>query len=178
MKMGTGIIWGILLVLVGFGLIIKVVFNVDFPLFKIIFALFIIYLGLKLLFGSFNIDFNFRGNANDVIFAESVFFDIDDREEYNIVFGKGVFDLRDYNLLPGKNKLKVNTLFAGTKIILPKDISVRIKAESVFGNSSLPDGSNTGFGSTYYTSENFDESKDHLVIYTDVVFGGVDIYFK
>jgi len=178
MKMGTGIIWGILLVLIGFGLIIKVVFNVDFPLLKILFALFIIYLGFKLLFGSFNMDFRMKGNANDVIFAESYFSDIDDREEYNIIFGKGVFDLREYALKPGKNKLKINTVFAGTKIILSKNMPVKIKAEAAFGNSRMPDGSNTGFGSTYYTSDNFNEEIDHLIIYTDVVFGGVDIVVK
>lgn len=178
MKMGTGLFWGILLILIGFGLIIKVVFNVDFPLLKILFALFIVYIGLKLLFGSFNIDFNFKGGDKDVIFSESYFNDIDDREEYNIIFSKGGFDLRDFELKPGKNKLKVNTIFAGTKIILPKEMPVRIKAESVFGSSRLPDGSSSGFGSTYYTSENYDETKDHLIIYTDVVFGSIEIVTK
>jgi predicted membrane protein len=178
MKMGAGLIWGILLLLIGIGMIIKVVFNVDFPLIKILFALFIIFIGFKLLFGSFNIDFNFRGNANDVIFAESFFDNIDDRDEYNVIFGKAVFDLRDYKIEPGKNKLKVNTIFAGTRIILNDSTPVKIKAESVFGGSRLPDGSSTGFGTTYFTSENYDEGKDHLVIYTDVVFGGIEMDIK
>lgn len=175
MKMGTGAIWGIILVIIGLGLIIKVVFNVDLPIFKILFALFFIYLGIKILFGSFNINFKVSSDANDVIFSEARFTDISNKDDYNVMFGKAEFDLRDYELKPGRNKLKVNTIFAGTEIFLNSDMPVKVKSESVFGGSQLPDGSSTGFGTSYYTSDNFDENNDHLVIYTDVVFGGVEI---
>ena len=51
--MGAGIFWGAFLLLLGVALIVKVVFNVDFPVFKVLIGIFLVLLGLKVIFGKF-----------------------------------------------------------------------------------------------------------------------------
>ena len=55
MKMGAGVFWGGLLIFIGLALIIRFVFNVDFPVFKVLIAGFFIYLGFTLLHRSFHL---------------------------------------------------------------------------------------------------------------------------
>ena len=45
-----GVFWGIVLVLLGLSIIVRIVFNIHFPFFRILFALIIIYFGLKAAF--------------------------------------------------------------------------------------------------------------------------------
>ena len=72
MKMGAGIFWGIILILIGLGIVIRVVFNIDFPVFKFLVAIFFIFLGLRMMFGSFGI-VNFHVDSkNDVFFGEKI----------------------------------------------------------------------------------------------------------
>ena len=70
--MGAGVFWGALLIVIGLTLIIRFVFNVDFPVFRVILALFIIYIGLRILIGGFGL-FRFETSANDVLFNEKEF---------------------------------------------------------------------------------------------------------
>jgi hypothetical protein len=54
---------------------------------------------------------------------------------------------------------------------------VRIKAETVFGGVHLPENVAGGFGSAFYQSKNFDESKNYLLIEGSSVFGSVEIHY-
>ncbi len=51
MRMGPAIFRGLFLIIIGFALIIKYVFDLDIPVVKIVIALFLIFLGIKLLVG-------------------------------------------------------------------------------------------------------------------------------
>ncbi len=176
--MGAGIFWGIILILVGFGLIIKIVFNVDFPIFKFIVAFFFILLGLKILFGDFGV-FKHHGRHGDVIFNERhIHGRVAGQEEYNVIFGKAEIDLTDIELKPGRNKLEINAVFGSTDVLLNKNVPVRIKGDVAFGGISLPDGDTGGFGSSVYESENFDENSTYLYIKASAVFGNINIRLR
>jgi hypothetical protein len=47
--------------------------------------------------------------------------------------------------------------------------------ESAFSGTELPNGNSAVFGSTTYTSPNFDEGQPYLDLKLDVVFGGCEI---
>lgn len=176
--MGAGIFWGTILILVGFGLIIKIVFNIDFPIFKFIVAFFFILLGLKMLFGDFGI-FKHSNRHGDVIFNERYIHGrVSGQKEYNVIFGKAEIDLTDIELKPGRNKLEINSVFGSSKVLLNKDVPVRIKADVAFGGISLPDGDTGGFGSSIYESDNFDENSAYLYIKASAVFGNIDIRLR
>ena len=168
--------WGVLLIIIGISLVIKIVFNIDFPIFKIILAFIFIYIGLKILLGHSFRPFQERKSDSEVIFGESTFNNVEHGKEYNVVFSKGSFDLRNIPLRnDGPTRVKINTVFGGAKILIDKNKPIRIKADAVFSGAQMPNGNSSAFGSTIYTSDSLDLNKPFLDIKCDVVFGGLDI---
>lgn len=172
--MGAGVFWGVLLILIGLALIIRFVFNVDFPVFKVLFAMFFIYIGLRILFGSFGF-FHFSSGPNDVFFSEREFAEPQNNKEYNVVFGQGNFDFTDVDLSRGNVNVKIGTVFGSSKIKIDRDMPVRIIADAVFSGAELPDGSTAVFGTSTYQSETYHPDSSYLKIKLDVVFGGVEV---
>jgi hypothetical protein len=174
MKMGAGVFWGALLIIIGLTLIIRFVFNVDFPVFKVLFALFFIYIGIRILFGSFGL-FRFETSTNDVLFNEKVFYKPEHNKEYNVVFGKGVFDFTDLDLSQGNVNVKIGTVFGASEITIDGSMPVRIEADAVFSGAVMPDGNTAVFGSSSYETESFSRDTNYLKIKLDVVFAGVEV---
>lgn len=174
MKMGPALFWGLLLILIGMSLVFRIVFNIDFPLFKIILAFILIFLGIRLLFGSFGV-VNIKGGENDVIFGEKHYDHFEHKKEYNVIFGNGVYDFRDVDLEGGVKKVKLSTVFGGTEVKLSKDIPVRIRVDAAFAGAELPNGNTAVFGNTSYESPGLDMNEPYLDLKIDVVFGGVEV---
>jgi len=173
MKMGAGLFWGALLILIGLSIIIRVVFNVDFPLIKFIIAFFFIFIGIKLLVGNFNFK---KVDEDTTIFSESKIEGLDeDFKEYNVIFGSSVIDLRNIDLSKGNKEIKINTIFGGTVLKVNKDLPYRIKADAAFGGAELPNGNAAAFGTAKYESETFSRDTNHLYVKVDVVFGGFKV---
>jgi len=174
MKMGPSLFWGLLLVILGLSLIFRIVFNIDFPLFKIFIAFVLIYFGIKMLFGSFN-EPKFETKETEVVFNEKQYANPESNRDYSVVFGKGVYDFRDFDLKGEKQRVKISTVFGATVIKISKTMPVRIKVESAFAGTDLPDGNSAVFGSTTYTSPGFDSEKPYLDLKLEVVFGGCEV---
>ena len=172
--MSTGIILGIIFIIIGLGIVIRVVFNIDFPVFKFLFALFFIYIGLRIMFGNLGF-FHFNVSKNDVVFNEKRIEASIGENEYNVVFGHGIFDFRDVDLSDGTAKFKVNTVFGASEIKVKKDMPLKIVADAVFAGAELPEGNTAVFGSNNYVNESFSEDSSYLFIKIDVVFGGVEV---
>ena len=118
--MGAGVFWGALLIFIGLALIIRFVFNIDFPVFKVLFAMFFIYIGLRILFGSFGL-FKFETGPDDTLFAEREFYRPEHNKEYNVVFGKGNFDFTNIDLSEGNVNVKIGTVFGASEIRIDRD---------------------------------------------------------
>ena len=174
MKMGAGLFWGALLLVLGITLIIKVVFNVDFPVFKILVGVFFIFIGIKILFGRVLIPEGKIG-PNETIFSERVYDGPEDGKEYSVIFGKGVYDFTRTDLSKGNVHVEINTVFGGTVIKVREDMPYRIEADAVFAGAELPGGNTAVFGSSKYSSENFRSDSAALYIKVGVVFGGVQV---
>jgi predicted membrane protein len=174
MKMGPALFWGLLLILIGLSLVFRIIFNVNFPLFKFIAAFIFIFIGIRLLFGSFGV-VNIRSGENDVIFGERHYTHFEDRKEYNVIFGNGIYDFRDIDLSDGSKRIKLSTVFGGTEIKISRDTPVRIKADAAFAGAEMPNGNTAVFGNTVYESPGFDHNKAFLELKIDVVFGGVEV---
>jgi len=176
MKMGHTLFWGLLLIILGIALILRIVFNLDFPIFKIFIAFVLIYLGIKILFGSFGTKIHFYSdNEKDIIFSERNFSNFEKNGQYSTVFGKSTFDFRGYDLQGEIRHLKISTVFGGTEIKIDKDLPVRIKLESAFSGVDLPNGNSSVFGSTTYESPAFSPDKPYLDLKLEVVFGGMEV---
>ena len=172
--MGAGLFWGAFLLILGVALIIKVVFNIDFPVFKVLVGIFFVLLGIKILFGRFGVSHH-HFEPEETIFSERVYDDMDSGKEYTVVFGSGKYDFTTVDLSKGSFRTKISTVFGGSQIIIPRDKPVRIKADAVFAGAEMPDGNTAVFGSTLYESDSWSPDSAHIDIKIDVVFGGVKV---
>jgi len=178
MRMGLGLLIGVMIILFGLGIIINVVFHVNIPVLKILFGLFLIYIGLRIIFGN-SLPFSaHHWRSGDAVFGNRTYHSLPgDSNEYNAVFGKVMVDLRGIELKEKVTRVKVTAVFGGAEVILDKNMPVRIKADAVFGGVNLPENVAGGFGSASYQSQNFDENKNYLLIEASSVFGGIEIHY-
>ena len=173
----SGVFWGIVLILLGASVIINMVFNVHVPLFRIILALVLIWLGLRIMFGG-RWDFC-RGNAgsrcNTAMFSGKTMFDRSGDGEYGVIFGREVVEAGSiFSSEPGRMHLRVHTVFGNTLLLIPKNMPIMIQATSAFGEVQLPDGSTAAFGSSVYKNDACRSAADASVIRkidVNVVFG-------
>jgi len=174
MKMAPGLFWGVLLVLIGLAAIFRVVFDVN--LFGVLFALFLIFVGISLLVGKPWMFHRSRGD-NHILFEErSVHAQPPDNSEYNVIFGKSVYDFRDITFPDNRPvKIKVNTVFGNTVIRVSRKTPVKVQSDAVFASASMPDGNSVAFGSIQYNTDTFAVNLNHLFIEADVVFGAVEV---
>ncbi|MCK4345403.1 MAG: hypothetical protein KAX05_08960 [Bacteroidales bacterium] len=175
MKMGSGLFFGLFLILLGFALIIKYVFDLDIPVVRILIALLLVFIGIRMLLGK-SVFQRIHVNKNDVIFSESRFEGKDmNKNEYNVIFGKSVFDLRDLDSIKLHRTIEFNTIFGATLVKINQELPVKIIAEGVFGSARLPGRTTAVFGKTEYTTKTFDPEKEYLLIKADVVFGDFEL---
>lgn len=170
----TGVFWGVVLILIGLGVIINVVFGVKIPIFRTIFALFLIYLGIQMLTGtSF-----WNKSKKTAIFEEKAIEVTTASDKYDVVFGKGEIDLSGIELKEHNVRVDINTVFGGSVIKINPALPTRIVASSAFGGAHLPDGNMVAFGQYTYKTENFKSAEKHLLIHASVVFGGLEFVTK
>ncbi len=175
MKMGAGLFWGILLILIGLGIVIRVVFNIDFPLIKFIIAFFFIFIGIKILIGNYNFGHG-EVDEDTTIFSESKVHGLEeDFKEYNVIFGSSIIDLRDVDLTKSSKEIKINIIFGSSVLKLDENTPVRIKADAAFASAKLPNGNTAAFGTGRYENEYFKKDTNHIYIKGDVVFGSLEI---
>lgn len=170
--MGAGLFWGIILIIIGLSIIFRVVFDIN--IFRVAIGILLIFFGIKVLLGK---NFFHSTNKSEVLFDKQVVTTLTgDHTEYNVLFGKAVYDLRNLDI-KGDNRVTVDlhTVFGNTVFYLNPEIPVKIKAESVFGNITLPDGNSTSFGTSHYSSGEISGSSVYLRVRANAIFGNIDI---
>lgn len=174
MKMAPGLFWGLLLVLIGLAIILRVLLGIK--LLGAVIALFLIFIGISLLLGK-SWMFNPGKRDRDIIFEDRTIREIpQDSAEYNVIFGRSVYDFRDIDFTGNRSvRIKVNTVFGSTIIRVDRNKPIRIKSDAVFGSSTMPDGNTVAFGSISYATDSFSTEKNYLFIEAPVVFGSVNI---
>ena len=173
--MGHGLFWGLFFILVGLALILKFVFDLDIPVMRIALALFLILLGIRLLLRN-QWDFAFSNRAEDIIFREATIpgRNISDTE-YNVIFGKALFDLTDIDSVNLPGTLHINTVFGSTTVKVNADLPLRISGDAVFAGAKLSGDNATVFGELAHTSRSYQAGKDHLHIKSEVIFSAFEM---
>jgi predicted membrane protein len=168
--MGIGIFIGILLILAGIGLIVKIIFNIDLPVFKIFFALLFIYIGVKMLSGNFN-GIKIRPGSNASIFGETYLTGIPQDNEYTVIFGYSKIDLSNEDFSESDEKLDINVIFGGCDLLFDSKQPLNINAETAFGEVELPGKKESAFGKIHHKTEKAVELEKGLKIEANAVFG-------
>ncbi|MGZ3688883.1 MAG: LiaF domain-containing protein [Bdellovibrionota bacterium] len=176
---------GILFLLFGLSILLRIFFKINFPVMRTFGALFLIYLGVRMLFGTFGWHAWGTWKTEDsVVFGHQNFVTTSGstgRNEYNTVFGKSTVDLTQ---LPktGESRVVINTVFGETRVIIDPSMPIRISANAVFGQATLPDRSTVAFGSLKWRSPSAQAAQENDVktirVKGDVVFGNLQFVTK
>ncbi len=174
MKMAPGLFWGVLLVLIGLAAIFRVLFDVN--LFGVLFAFFLIFVGVSMLVGKPWM-FRIHKEENVNMFEErSITDQPKDNAEYNVIFGRSVYDFRNITFPDNEPiRIKVNTVFGNSVIRISKNTPVKIKSDAVFAGATMPDGNTVAFGSIQFSTDTFGVALNQLIIDAPVVFGALQV---
>lgn len=161
------VIVGLLVICFGLYILLQYVFNIYIPfiiytpIFRIIVGVIIIALGIYVIFGRHYVGHDISGK-------------LPTRMNYNVAFGCKTIDLSYLN--GENNRVKVNSIFADTVIMIKDSSKVHIKASSAFGSVSVPSGDSLSFGDMNIT---IGESKSNI-LYLDIgaAFGQTRVLYK
>ena len=170
----SGTFWGVIIILFGLSILLREVFHVHIPFMKIIFGLFLIYLGVRVIAGGRWKD----RSSNTAVFAESEMQYDPSHDDYDIVFGSGTIDLFKMETPAQKRKIEVSVVFGNGTVIINDSIPMKIEMNSVFGASILEDKRINALGKTYNTTSAFKEGQPYVLLETNVVFGKLTIQSK
>jgi len=164
----SGVFWGILLIVLGILVLLKVF------VFRVILALLLIYAGIKILTGGPI----FKKGKNTIMFTDAKIEAANYSEKYNILFGKGVLDFSNISLTNASIKAEINTIFAAGTIKINPALPTEIIVSSAFSGAKMPDGNVVSFGKYTYKTSNFKPEENHLTIQANIVFAGLQIVGK
>ncbi len=164
----SGLFWGLMVILIGVAIIVNVTFNLKLPLFRIIMAMFFIFIGISILLKGFG-----PNKSKDVIFNETDMTYSESNKEYNIVFGKGNIDLSSMAEVKENQVIEINCVFGDADVKINTKIPVKLKIDSAFASALTPDGNTITFGNYTYTSPSYDTNQPFLKIKANVVFGAM-----
>lgn len=167
----SGLFWGTILVLIGLSIILKVVFDINIPVVRILFACLLIFWGVKLIMG---ISFKKERSSTVVFSEENVKYD-KEKKEYNTIFGKATIDLSDMTGQDTLSKTAINVIFGSADILINDARPVRIKASSAFGAINFPDETVISFGDRIYKTSAYKENQAYTEVELNVVFGSANI---
>ena len=172
--LSSGIFWGFIVILFGVGILLKSVFHVNIPFFKILIGIIVILFGVSIIFNAIN-----STRRNNTVFREYNFNFGTIEKEYNIVFSKGVFDFTNFNFSNYNGEfIKINSAFSKSEIYLSRNFEYEIRADSVFGVVSLPNGESVSFGNIARLENAENSGLKRINLHVSSVFGETKILYK
>jgi predicted membrane protein len=170
----SGTFWGVMIILFGLSILLREVFHIQIPFMKIIFGIFLIYMGVRVIAGG-----SWKGRAgNSTVFGESDMHYDSRHDDYDIVFGSGTVDLFKMEIPTQKRKIEVSVVFGNGTVIINDSIPMKIEMNSVFGASILEDKRINALGKTYNTTSAYKEGQPYVLLETNVVFGKLTLHSK
>jgi hypothetical protein len=168
--------WGAVLIVVGSLMVVNVIFHINIPISKIIFALILIFFGVRVLMGrNCCTTSSSCCTGNKAIFSEAKLNTVPLAKEYSVVFSSGQIDLSTISPIVETTKVSVNTVFGATVIKINPDIPARFTIDCAFASAKTPNAQQTSFGSHFYQTPAYKEGEPYLWVEADVVFGSLEI---
>lgn len=179
----TSMFWGIALVTIGLIFLVQSIFKIDLPIFRILLGVGIVYLGVKMIFGSFGLEI--RGaklekvaTATSVVFTEADLKSKSDNvvnRDFQTVFGNSKLDLSDLNSEELSEKIEVSAVFGKTQVITPRDLPLVVETNTAFGSVNVRGDKTSAIGNGIFRTPGFQSDKPYLKIEANSVFGEVEI---
>lgn len=175
-------ILGTIIIVIGLSVLLGAVFGINIPVIKILLGLFLLYMGIKVLFGAFSWNFEMtaekRSSDHEAVFAEAQFQypNAKDASEYVTVFGKSTLDLT--NLEPTEKKIESVAVFGESVIYVKKGQALRVVSNTVLGKSELPGKNISAFGKFEYQTPGLQVTDPALNLEITAVFASIRVVEK
>jgi predicted membrane protein len=161
--------WGIVLMVVGAVILLNILLGLNLPVFRTLVGVLLIYWGVKVLIGSTQDSEKKYVSSDTVVFHSADFaYKRGERQEFNTVFGDSTVDLTQEEPTEEAIKIKVNSVFGHTVILVPKNSKITTSSNSVIGSVSLPE--------NVIIDPNAPAYNFHLVL--NSVFGDIQVKVK
>lgn len=167
---------GIILIIFGLIVLLKALFGIDIPLFRIIFGCGLVYYGINLI-THVGITIPQNNYQETTRFASSTirlsgYGPL--KKEYNTIFGHLKLLIDDNIILEKGRYTKIRTVFGKTEIRIPRHISAQVNVASMFGSTHVLDFAPLSFGGkTLYIGPS--AQMPDLIIDVDTIFGSCTI---
>lgn len=162
--------WGVFLITIGVLFLLKQVFHINIPIFKLLLGIFFIYLGISIMFGG-----SISKTGNNIIFNQGTVTANNLNDEYNVIFSEGTIDLTGLDVSNKTKRVKVNAVFGSADVKISPDTPTVIRANSAFAATTTPDSNSVTFGNHTYRTKSFNEGANYLEVETNSVFGRIII---
>lgn len=164
------VFWGVVLIVAGVLLIVRKYVPFNLPVGRIIVALVLVYLGIRIIVGGPTVR-----DGNTVVFGSgtTLVADAAGSRDYSIIFGSGDYDFT--TMSPDDVTREVNVIFGSGTLRIDPEAPVQIRMSSAFGSVRDPDGSSLSFGDRTWASPAYREGSPAVRIKAAAVFGSLAI---
>lgn len=171
--LSSGIFWGFVVILFGIGILLKSVFHINIPFFKIFVGIVVILFGISIIFDAV------KFKKIEAVFGDYNFNSGTIQKEYNIVFSKAAMDISNFDFSNYNGEfIKINSVFSSSEIYLSRDFQYEIRAESAFGTVRLPNGENVSFGNIARLENAENSELKRINLHVSSVFSETKILYK
>ena len=170
--LSSGIFWGFIIILFGIGILLKSVFHINIPFFKILVGIIVILFGISIIFNAIN-------SRKTAVFGDYNFKSGFGEKEYNIAFSKASMDVANFDFSNYNGEfIKIDSVFSSTEIYLSRNFEYEIRADSAFGVVRLPNGESVSFGNIVRLENTENSELKRINLHVSSVFGEVKILYK
>jgi hypothetical protein len=170
-RLTWGLVLGLFLLMAGLSVLVKEVFGVEIPVFRLAFALLLLYAGISMLAGTAG--YRTPRPWDEVVMFGVTELDASGRDEMTVVFAQGTLDLSG---VQPPRKLILNVIFGDAQLRYAPETPLRIVSNTAFGGSELPDGQSLPFGERRWTSPAWRADEPAIELTTNVVFGHLAVH--
>ena len=175
--LSSGVFWGLMLILIGLSIILKIIFNIDIPIFRVVIGVLLIYFGMQIIFGS---NFLFRKKVT-VRNRQGQFREYNLKSgdnQYNVIFGTSRIDLTDRKNLEKDEIVEINVIFGSAFVYIDPTTPMQIEVNTVFGGATLPDKRFAVIGQEKFQTGDKDYTGNVLYLEVSSIFGSVQMIEK
>lgn len=174
--------WAVLFISVGVILLVQTVFKIDLPVMRILFGVFLIYMGLKVIFGSFGQRMSYFKVHTVSSDTESIFTqnnmkakgsDGQINKKFSTVFGSSKLDLRGLSAEELSHEIKIDSAFGRTQVLTDSNTPIKAEIDTGFAGVTIRGQKISSFGETFFQTSDYSVDKPALKLNIDAAFGEV-----
>lgn len=174
--------WAVLFISIGMILLLQTIFKIELPIFRILFGIFLIYIGVKFIFGSFGHRVSYFKVDKISTDTQSIFSqnelkakkaDGQINRKYSTVFGSSTLDLRGLTAEELAQEIKVENAFGKTEVLTDATTPIKAQVESGFASVIIRGQKVANFGDSDFQSPDYSSDKPALKLKIEAAFGEV-----